>query len=121
MRLKMTVNGREYVVDVEQEPETREVPGPIVIGGGAGPTVKSGGSSGGGKAGANDVTAPLAGSVARILVAEGDQVEAGQVVAVLEAMKMETEINAPKTGKVTAIVAEVGQALQGGQPILTIE
>lgn len=95
MRLKMTVNGTDYVVDIEAEPEVRAVPAPIVIGGspGAGSTRTTASVPG---AAANAITAPLAGSVARILVNEGDQVEAGQVVVVLEAMKMETEITADR-------------------------
>ncbi|MGK0541617.1 biotin/lipoyl-containing protein [Propionimicrobium lymphophilum] len=121
MRLKMTVNGNEYVVDVEQEPEVCPVPGPIVIGGGAAPAAAAPAAAAAGGAGPNDVTAPLAGSVARFEVAEGDKVEAGQVVVVLEAMKMETEIAAPKAGTVTKLLAEVRQAVQGGQPLLTIE
>ncbi len=89
MRLKMTVNGTEYVVDVEAEQEVRPVPAPIVIGGGAGASTTQTTASVKG-ASANAITAPLAGSVARILVAEGDSIQAGQVVVVLEAMKMET-------------------------------
>ena len=67
MRLKMTVNGTDYVVDIEAEPEVRAVPAPIVIGGspGAGSTRTTASVPG---AAANAITAPLAGSVARILV-----------------------------------------------------
>ncbi len=117
MRLKMTVNGTEYVVDVETEPDVRPVPAPIVIGGGgavAAPAASAG------AAGANAIVAPLAGSVARILVAEGDKVEPGQVVAVLEAMKMETEITASKAGVVESICVAVREAVQGGQALITL-
>ncbi|MDI9627415.1 MAG: biotin/lipoyl-binding protein [Acidobacteriota bacterium] len=119
MRLKMTVNGTDYVVDIEAEPEVRAVPAPIVIGGspGAGSTRTTASVPG---AAANAITAPLAGSVARILVNEGDKVEAGEVVVVLEAMKMETEITAPKAGTVEAILVEVRQAVQGGQALVTL-
>ena len=83
MRLKMTVNGTEYVVDVEAEQEVRAVPAPIVIGGGPGsaPTPTTASVPG---AAANAITAPLAGSVARILVKEGDKVDAGQVEIAIE-------------------------------------
>ena len=120
MRLKMTVNGTDYVVDIEAEPEVRAVPAPIVIGGspGAGSTRTTASVPG---AAANAITAPLAGSVARILVNEGDQVEAGQVVVVLEAMKMETEITAPKAGKVAVILVEKGTAVQGGEGLIELE
>ena len=67
------------------------------------------------------VQSPLPGVILDIKVAVGDQVKAGQTVAILEAMKMETEIAAPKAGTVTKLLAEVRQAVQGGQPLLTIE
>lgn len=118
MRLKMTVNGTDYVVDVETEPEVRPVPAPIVLGGGAAAAVVA--SPAAAAAGANAVTAPLAGSVARINVEVGDKVEVGQVVAVLEAMKMETEISSPKAGVVEAILVEVREAVQGGQAIINL-
>jgi len=115
----MTVNGTDYVVDIEAEPEVRAVPAPIVIGGSAGaastPTTASvKGAS------ANAIVAPLAGSVARILVKEGDAIEAGQVVVVLEAMKMETEITAPSAGTVDAILVQPREAVQGGQALVTL-
>ena len=119
MRLKMTVNGTDYVVDIEAEPEVRAVPAPIVIGGspGAGSTRTTASVPG---AAANAITAPLAGSVARILVNEGDQVEAGQVVVVLEAMKMETEITAPQAGKVERILVSKGGSVAGGEALIEL-
>ncbi len=119
MRLKMTVNGTDYVVDIEAEPEVRAVPAPIVIGGSAGSAnTKTTASVPG--ASANAIVAPLAGSVARILVSVGDKIEAGQVVVVLEAMKMETEITAPSAGTVEAILVEPREAVQGGQALVTL-
>ena len=64
--------------------------------------------------------APLAGSVFKILVNEGDEIEAGQVLLILEAMKMETEITAPNAGTVAHIGVAVGDAVQGGQPLVEI-
>ena len=64
--------------------------------------------------------APLAGSVFKILVNEGDEIEAGQVLLILEAMKMETEITAPNAGTVARISVAVGDAVQGGQPLVEI-
>ena len=68
----------------------------------------------------NAVVAPLAGSVARVLVNVGDEIEAGQVLLLLEAMKMETEITAPKAGKVGAILVDKGTAVQGGQALIEL-
>jgi methylmalonyl-CoA carboxyltransferase small subunit len=68
----------------------------------------------------NAVVAPLAGSVARVLVADGDEIEAGQVLLVLEAMKMETEITAPAAGKVVVVLVKPGDAVQGGQALIEL-
>ena len=57
----------------------------------------------------------------KILVAEGDEIKAGQVVIVLEAMKMETEITAPADGKVGKIHVAQSDAVQGGQVLLDVE
>jgi methylmalonyl-CoA carboxyltransferase small subunit len=65
--------------------------------------------------------APLAGSVARVLVKVGDEIEAGQVLLLLEAMKMETEITAPKAGKVGRILVEKGTSVQGGEGLIELE
>ena len=92
----------------------------IVIGGSGGAPVAAPAPSAAGAAGANAVVAPLAGSVARILVAEGDEVEAGQVLLVLEAMKMETEITAPAAGAVSAILVKQGEPVQGGQALIEL-
>ena len=120
MRLKMTVNGTEYVVDVEAEQEVRAVPAPIVIGGGPGsaPTPTTASVPG---AAANAITAPLAGSVARILVKEGDKVDAGQVVIVLEAMKMENPVTAHKDGTITGLAVEAGASVTQGTVIAEIK
>ncbi|PIE21048.1 MAG: acetyl-CoA carboxylase biotin carboxyl carrier protein subunit [Arachnia propionica] len=115
MKLKVTVNETEYEIDVEVA-EDRQVLGPVVVDGAAAPAAAAAPVAASG----NAITAPLAGSVARILVAEGDEVTAGQVVVVLEAMKMETEINAPSDGKVSAILVAIGDAVQGGQALVDL-
>jgi biotin carboxyl carrier protein len=71
--------------------------------------------------GPTDVVATMPGKVVRILVAEGDTVEAGQGVAVVEAMKMENELPAPKGGKVRSVAVSPGQSVDGGATLLTIE
>lgn len=120
MKLKVTVNGVAYDIDVEVEEQETPSLGAIVIGGSShgpvAPTTASVQASS-----ANAVVAPLAGTVARVLVEEGQEIEAGEVLCVLEAMKMETEITAPKAGKVGAILVEKGTAVQGGQPLIELE
>ncbi|WP_040283285.1 biotin/lipoyl-containing protein [Tessaracoccus massiliensis] len=119
MKLKVTVNQTEYEIDVEVEEEERQGLGPIVIGvnGGSNPIPTKASVS---AVSSNAVVAPLAGSVARILVAEGDEIESGQVLLVLEAMKMETEITAPAAGKVATILVAPGDAVQGGQALIEL-
>lgn len=119
MKLKVTVNGIPYSIDVDVEEEEQQGIGQIVIGGPVGAITTPTRASVQG-ASANAVVAPLAGSVFKILVDEGDEIEAGQVLLVLEAMKMETEITAPKAGKVAAILVEKGTAVQGGQPLIEL-
>ena len=70
--------------------------------------------------GARQVTAYMPGRVAEILVAEGDEVGAGQGVVVLEAMKMKNEIQAESAGVVTRILVERDQAVEGGDPLFEI-
>ncbi len=66
------------------------------------------------------VTSPLPGVIIEIAVKEGQQVRAGQKVAVLEAMKMENEIGADKDGTVTAIHVSKGDSVLEGAPVVTI-
>lgn len=122
MKLKVTVNGTAYEIDVEVEEEERPTLGSIQIGGGSTSALPSAPSTASVPASsANAVVAPLAGSVFKILVEEGQEIEAGQVLVVLEAMKMETEITAPHAGKVAAILVGVGDPVQGGQGLVELE
>ena len=69
----------------------------------------------------NRVTAYMPGRVVDVLVAEGDEVERGQGVLVLEAMKMENEIQAEAEGVVRRLHVEPGQAVEAGDPLFDIE
>jgi len=69
----------------------------------------------------DDVVSPLQGSIFKVEVAEGDEVEEGALIVVIEAMKMENEITAHKAGKVTSLAVEVGGSINAGDPIATIE
>lgn len=66
------------------------------------------------------VRAPIAGKVVKVLVAPGDQVEADQSVAVLEAMKMENEIKSESGGTVETIHVEAGQSVEAQDELLTL-
>jgi biotin carboxyl carrier protein len=63
----------------------------------------------------------MQGTVLQLEVAEGDTVEAGQVVAVVEAMKMENEVQALHAGTVAAVHVQTGQGVQAGQTLIELE
>ena len=67
------------------------------------------------------VESPVAGNIWKLNVTEGDTVNEGDMVAVLESMKMEIEIYAPESGKVIAIARQEGQQINAGQAIMVLE
>jgi acetyl-CoA/propionyl-CoA carboxylase biotin carboxyl carrier protein len=69
----------------------------------------------------NDVVSPMHGIVVELRVAPGDKIAEGDVVAIVEAMKMMNEIRAHKAGTATAIHAQAGTTVETGSPLLTIE
>ncbi|MGH7699797.1 MAG: acetyl-CoA carboxylase biotin carboxyl carrier protein subunit [Gemmatimonadales bacterium] len=70
--------------------------------------------------GAGTVVAPMPGLVVRLEVREGQRVEAGAGLVVVEAMKMENELRAPRAGVVAAVHARVGQAVEKGAALVTL-
>ena len=121
MKLKVTVNGTAYDVDVEVEEERPPATlGSFVFGNGhsgaapAAPTNVSAPADEG-----HVLRAPISGTVTKIVADPGTAVEAGAVLLVLEAMKMETEITAPVAGTVAEILVHPGDAVAGGQTLLT--
>jgi acetyl-CoA/propionyl-CoA carboxylase biotin carboxyl carrier protein len=69
----------------------------------------------------DSLTAPMQGTIVKVAVADGDTVEAGQTVVVLEAMKMEQPLNAHKAGTVSGLSAEVGAVVTSGTVICDIK
>ncbi len=116
MQLKVTVNGVEYEVEVEVEEEPQPTLGAIFMTGGSfTPThVHTVGAT------TNGIQAPLSGTVARVMVEEGQEIAEGDVVVVLEAMKMETEITAPRQGTISAVLVAAGDAVSGGQVLVEL-
>ena len=78
-------------------------------------------STSGGAAGSGDVTVPMQGTIVKLLVEVGQEVEVGQGVVVLEAMKMENQINAEKAGTITEIKVAPGDTVGGGDTVAVIE
>ena len=90
--------------------------------GAGGPKPKREKRAGGGGGGGGPVLAsPLQGSIFKLEVAEGAEVAEGDLICVIEAMKMENEITAHKAGKVTKVSISVGDAVASGDPLVTIE
>jgi len=117
MKLKVTVNDSVFEVDVEVEEEPLPTLGAIVLGGGSSYAETPSAAKAPGMS-ANALTAPLSGTVFKVLVEEGAVVKSGDTLLVLEAMKMETEVTAPKDGTVKAVEVVVGEAVQGGQVLI---
>ena len=121
---KVIVNGEEFEVDLTQEGEnwtavvngeTFEITVPD-----AGPAPKQRRSSGGKSKKSGKVSANIPGKVVTVEVSLGDEVTEGQVVMILEAMKMQNEIQAPVSGTVTEIHCEEGQSIEANVPLLVI-
>ena len=115
------VNGKRFSVAM-WVPESQLAP---VAGatGGAAPKAKPRRSASGGSAaaGSGSITVPLQGTIVKVMVAVGDEVEAGDSICVLEAMKMENNVTADKAGKVTKLEVEAGQSVSAGDLVAVIE
>lgn len=129
MKYKVTLNGKTYEVEVEHgkavlldeyealapvpavsaetAPAVAETPAPA-------PSAPVNLASG------ETVSSPMPGNIIRVDVKEGDKVTAGQVLVILEAMKMENEIVAPKDGTVAQVVTSKGTVVETGSPLVVI-
>jgi biotin carboxyl carrier protein len=126
MKLKITVDGKLYEVDVEaSEPEAPHpayvppagqvrvpaaAPPPMPVAGGAPVADES-----------KVCRSPISGTVVRVSTHVGQAIQPGDILIVLEAMKMETNITAPVAGKVAKVNVEVGGAVTSGQVLIEFE
>ena len=116
----VTVNGEDF--KVEMEPEAEPEKKKVVLGQPAAETSSSDEATPAANINtANAVKAPLPGVITEIKVAVGDDVKAGDVVVVLEAMKMANNLEAEKDGKVTAICVKTGESVLEDSPLVVIE
>ena len=128
MKYKVTLNGRTYEVEVDAgkamlldeyeaiapaAPATAPAAAPAPV---AAPSAAPAASLAAGE----PVKAPMPGVVLKVQVQQGQAVKAGQVLVILEAMKMENEIVAPKDGTVAQIVAAKGASVESGAPLVIL-
>lgn len=139
MRYVVKVNGKEYDVEVEKlggpyaslsrstayvqgvpvavAPVAAPAPAPVAAAPAPAPKAAPAPSSSGGV----DVVSPMPGKVFKLVAQPGDQVAEGQVVMILEAMKMENEIVAPQAGTVDAILVKEGDLVETDTVLATLK
>jgi acetyl-CoA/propionyl-CoA carboxylase biotin carboxyl carrier protein len=110
------VGGRRLEVSL---PAGLTAGGPAPAAGGAKPR-KRGGGHGGSAASGDSLTAPMQGTIVKVAVEDGATVAAGDLIVVLEAMKMEQPITAHKAGTISGLAAEVGASVTSGAVLCTI-
>jgi acetyl-CoA/propionyl-CoA carboxylase biotin carboxyl carrier protein len=122
------VNGKRFQVNLEERASAAAARGGG--GGGSGPRPSRGGggsSSGGGSGGGSvaaegeSIDAEMQGTILEVNVAEGDTIESGDVVCVLEAMKMENDVIAERGGTIKQVAIEEGQSVNQGDVLFVLE
>lgn len=131
MKYKITLNGRTYEVEVEAgkamlldeyEAIVPSAPAaPVAAPAAAAEAAPAAPAAPAAVTGAGEaVNAPMPGTILKVNVTQGQAVKEGDVLCVLEAMKMENDIIAPKSGTVTQVVAAKGASVSSGDPLVVI-
>ena len=131
MKYVATLNGKKYEVEIERVDEYRPLdrgaqanaPAPILAAAPApkaAPAPAAAPAAPAGAAGAVAVTAPMPGKILGVKASAGQAVKRGQVLLILEAMKMENEIVAPQDGTVATINVAVGDSVEPGATLATL-
>lgn len=132
MKYKVTLNDKTYEVVVERgeailvdEYAAAPAPAPVPVAAPAAPAAPAPAAAPAAPAapavaGGEPVAAPMPGTILDIKVKAGDSVKSGQLIAILEAMKMENEIFCPRDGVVAQIVATKGSSVDTGAPIIVL-
>ena len=118
MKYKITLNGKTYEVEVEEgqamlvdEYEAYKPAAPAPAAAPAAPTAVAAGEV---------VAAPMPGNILKVSCSQGQVVKAGDILVVLEAMKMENEILAPRDGTVAQVVTTKGAVVDTGAPLVVL-
>ena len=132
MKYKVTLNGRTYEVEVEAgkailldeyvaiSPMSTPAPAPVAAPVEAAPAAPAPAAAPAAPVDGQAVEAPMPGNILKVNVSVGQSVGQGDVLVVLEAMKMENEIMAPKAGTVTQVVVTKGSTVDTGAPLVVI-
>ncbi len=115
-RFNITVNGKAYDVAVEELDASAAAPVATAPAPAAAPAAPAAPTAGAGE----KVTAPMPGTILDVKVNVGDTVSKGQVIMILEAMKMENDIVAPCDGKITSVLTSKGSTVNSGDALATI-
>lgn len=131
MKYKVTLNGKTYEVEVEKgkaillDEYEALAPAPVqsvaaVPAAPASPTAAPAPAAPVNLAAGETIAAPMPGNILRVDVKQGDTVKEGQILVILEAMKMENEIVSPKDGTVAQVVTSKGAVVDTGSPLIII-
>ena len=116
-KYKVNVNGTSYEVEIELMSETEAAAAKNAAPAAAPAAPAAAPAAGAGQS----VNSPMPGTILSVNVKAGDAVKKGQVLMILEAMKMENEIMAGADGTVTSVLVSQGAAVESGTPLCTIQ
>ena len=118
--LRITVNGQTYDVQVEELGESQAPAAPATPAVPATPAAPAAAPKASGSQGSVKITSPMPGTILDIKTSAGKAVKSGEVLLVLEAMKMENEIKAPQDGTVASVEVDKGASVETGTLLVTL-